>query len=648
MKVEEKLDALRASDDSDRSKLPAGERPAWWVDKEEAAKRTSSPKSPLQKAVSRAMRDVVMVRATDDCITKQPGMLSFLSGEVFAVLAKPSKTYWKGQHKGKIGRFPAAKVEPIADTDPAALYSAGVSPSAEALAQLSPRSRLEAKTLQFFRVRAIADYLPASGGAHLRFSEGESFCVLSRETPDWWKGQHKGRIGRFPRDHVVEIDEAGDEIAPRPQVGEVPLTGSPSHRGGKLFDDDISREDESSTSHTSHTNDSSKPLNDSDKKRKKKKRETIAFISSSNSSLAIDSSGAPTSPPVSARASGVASPTSASPRNASPRATSPRATSPRATPSEVTSPAITSTRSSKRASSPAAGSMMYRRALAGVEEAQRKLTTAVGEEEAANDTLRGLHAVVVSNDASCLAFQRQIESLEQEIKSKKVSKRERERMNGVLDGIKVEYDDQRGKQSTLQRQVDEATARADAARFAGVEARRLFETRTLELQRIIDREGRRGGLAQSAPVDAPLSPVAPAEPAAVAADANSSYSAAVRQALNRTSPTRARTSSKGDVRVSADLPQVSAADSKAVTDAPVRVGSWVRAKIPLEPSAAVIAASGLAAASVAVDSSNGPPPLPPMENVVQDSPNGTLLRPPRLMNDDDDDEAEDDDTTEEQ
>jgi hypothetical protein len=593
------------------------------------------------------MRDVVMVRAIDDCITKQPGMLSFLSGEVFAVLAKPSKTYWKGQHKGKIGRFPAAKVEPIADADPAALYSAGVSPSAEALAQLSPRSRLEAKTLQFFRVRAIADYQPAAGGAHLRFSEGESFCVLSRETPDWWKGQHKGRIGRFPRDHVVEIDEAGDEIAPRPRVGEVPLTGSPSHRGGKLFDDDTSvsslHEEDSTTStttsHTTTTTDSSK-LNDSGKKRKKKKRETIAFIASgASSSTAIDSSGAPltpksggaTSPPVSARAS------AASPRAtaASPRAT---AASPQADAPSPAAVASTRSGSSKRASSPV-GSMMYRRALAGVEEAQRKLTTAVGEEEAANDTLRGLHAVVVSNDASCLAFQRQIESLEQEIKSKKVSKRERERMNGVLDGIKVEYDEQRGKQSTLQRQVDEATARADAARFAGVEARRLFETRSLELQRIIDREGRRGGLAQSAPVDAPQVPTA----ADVAADASASYSAAVRQALNRTSPTRARASSKGDVR--ADLPPpASAADTKAVADAPVRVGSWVRAKIPLEPSAAVLAASGLVAASVAAD---GPPPLPPMENVVQDSPNGTLLRPPRLLDDDDNDD-DDDDTTEEQ
>ena len=54
-----------------------------------------------------------MVRATEDNITKQAGMLSFLKGETFAVLGKPTKTYWKGRHKGKIGRFPASKVEHI-------------------------------------------------------------------------------------------------------------------------------------------------------------------------------------------------------------------------------------------------------------------------------------------------------------------------------------------------------------------------------------------------------------------------------------------------------------------------------------------------------------------------------------------------------
>ena len=83
----------------------------------------------------------------------------------------------------------------------------------------------DAKTMQFFRVRAIADYLPKRRGL-LRFAEGESFAVIARDSPDWWKGQHKGSIGRFPRDHVVAVDEDGNEIGERPSVGDVSLTAS--------------------------------------------------------------------------------------------------------------------------------------------------------------------------------------------------------------------------------------------------------------------------------------------------------------------------------------------------------------------------------------------------------------------------------------
>ena len=52
--------------------------------------------SPLQKAVSKRMKNVVAVRAIADHVTTQPGLLSFIAGETFAVVAKPSKTWWKG------------------------------------------------------------------------------------------------------------------------------------------------------------------------------------------------------------------------------------------------------------------------------------------------------------------------------------------------------------------------------------------------------------------------------------------------------------------------------------------------------------------------------------------------------------------------
>ena len=42
------------------------------------------------------MKNVVAVRAIADHVTTQPGLLSFIAGETFAVVAKPSKTWWKG------------------------------------------------------------------------------------------------------------------------------------------------------------------------------------------------------------------------------------------------------------------------------------------------------------------------------------------------------------------------------------------------------------------------------------------------------------------------------------------------------------------------------------------------------------------------
>lgn len=43
------------------------------------------------------MKNVCAVKAIEDhVVTNQPQLLSFIAGETFAVLAKPSKTWWKG------------------------------------------------------------------------------------------------------------------------------------------------------------------------------------------------------------------------------------------------------------------------------------------------------------------------------------------------------------------------------------------------------------------------------------------------------------------------------------------------------------------------------------------------------------------------
>ncbi len=651
MVVEEKMEGLRgAGDDGDSGRdkdgsdkggkgdkggADKGERPAWWVDK--SADKPGTPTSPLQKAVSRSLRDVVMVRAIEDCVTKQPGMLSFLAGEVFAVLGKPTKTYWKGQHKGKIGRFPASKVQlmaPAADADDAAAGSPSaasvaavslstVSPTPEMLAQLSPRSRLEAKTMQYFRVRAIADFLPKSGAGMLRFNEGESFCVLSRDSADWWKGQHKGRIGRFPRDHVVEIDEAGSEVVPRPKVGEVQLDG-PTPR--KLFEDEASGSGRTESASKSEP-DKSDSESDSDAPA------AAAAVAPLVQKPTVPASLPP--PPSKAKASKASKAASPSPadgdsaasprRSSTPRGTgssSPRssslgiATATAATAAGVTSTSptsgggsssttSTSTSATANAKTGERGSMAHRRARVAVVEAEKKIASAQVEEEIANRRLQELQTLVGNNDASCVAFKRQIDSLDMEIKSKKVSKRDRERMISVLEGINVEYTQQVTAQTELQRQVNEATARADAARFAGVEARRLFETRTAELLRIQERDERRksGAITE--------------KPAAAKNDESSESSTThVDTPLESPISTHRRSSlSISSTPVSDDAP----AAAPALVER--RSSAWVRAKVPVEPSAvqqvlasnaaAVAAAAGTAPSSVPQLPPQSPPQLPP-------------------------------------
>jgi hypothetical protein len=108
------------------------------------------------------MKDVVMVRAIEDNKVKQAGMLPFVAGESFAVLAKPSKTFWKGRHKGRVGRFPANKVVEIDDNQQP--LDDTVAPAD--LRSLSPRSRLEVKkkkctaTLATRSPRVASPHLP--------------------------------------------------------------------------------------------------------------------------------------------------------------------------------------------------------------------------------------------------------------------------------------------------------------------------------------------------------------------------------------------------------------------------------------------------------------------------------------------------------
>ena len=71
---------------------------------------------------------------------------------------------------------------------------------------------------------------------------------------DRWKGNHKGRVGFFPRDHVVEVGEDGSEVAPRPAIGEVQSLIVPPDllRRARANDSDSDSDDEQRSSASAH------------------------------------------------------------------------------------------------------------------------------------------------------------------------------------------------------------------------------------------------------------------------------------------------------------------------------------------------------------------------------------------------------------
>uniref|UniRef100_A0A8D2ML51 SH3 domain-containing protein n=1 Tax=Zonotrichia albicollis TaxID=44394 RepID=A0A8D2ML51_ZONAL len=50
-------------------------------------------------------------------------------------------------------------------------------------------------------VIGMYDY-SAQNDDELAFSKGQIITVLSREDPDWWKGEVNGHVGLFPSNYV--------------------------------------------------------------------------------------------------------------------------------------------------------------------------------------------------------------------------------------------------------------------------------------------------------------------------------------------------------------------------------------------------------------------------------------------------------------
>ncbi|XP_052014640.1 intersectin-1 isoform X4 [Apodemus sylvaticus] len=120
-----------------------------------------------------------------------PEQLTLAPGQLILIRKKNPGGWWEGelQARGKkrqIGWFPANYVK---------LLSPGTS-------KITP-TELPKTTVQpaVCQVIGMYDYV-AQNDDELAFSKGQVINVLSKEDPDWWKGEVSGQVGLFPSNYV--------------------------------------------------------------------------------------------------------------------------------------------------------------------------------------------------------------------------------------------------------------------------------------------------------------------------------------------------------------------------------------------------------------------------------------------------------------
>ncbi|GAB1300436.1 Intersectin-1 [Apodemus speciosus] len=120
-----------------------------------------------------------------------PEQLTLAPGQLILIRKKNPGGWWEGelQARGKkrqIGWFPANYVK---------LLSPGTS-------KITP-TELPKTTVQpaVCQVIGMYDYA-AQNDDELAFSKGQVINVLSKEDPDWWKGEVSGQVGLFPSNYV--------------------------------------------------------------------------------------------------------------------------------------------------------------------------------------------------------------------------------------------------------------------------------------------------------------------------------------------------------------------------------------------------------------------------------------------------------------
>ncbi|KAI1241426.1 hypothetical protein IHE44_0004899 [Lamprotornis superbus] len=119
-----------------------------------------------------------------------PEQLTLAPGQLILIRKKNPGGWWEGElqargRKRQIGWFPANYVK---------LLSPGTSKG-------TPTELPRPAAASVCQVIGMYDY-SAQNDDELAFSKGQIITVLSREDPDWWKGEVNGHVGLFPSNYV--------------------------------------------------------------------------------------------------------------------------------------------------------------------------------------------------------------------------------------------------------------------------------------------------------------------------------------------------------------------------------------------------------------------------------------------------------------
>eukprot|EP01119_Soliformovum_irregulare_P010790 TRINITY_DN265_c0_g7_i2.p1 TRINITY_DN265_c0_g7~~TRINITY_DN265_c0_g7_i2.p1 ORF type:complete len:813 (+),score=293.46 TRINITY_DN265_c0_g7_i2:14-2452(+) len=130
--------------------------------------------------------------------------LSLKQGDIVNVLSVEDPEWWEGELNGKIGFFPKLYVEMLPAKDTAKEMSPAVSPAISKNTALNTSSdQVKGQTR---KVKAMHNYA-AMSESEVNLKQGDVVKLLSTEDDEWWEGEIDGKVGFFPKNYVVEVNE---------------------------------------------------------------------------------------------------------------------------------------------------------------------------------------------------------------------------------------------------------------------------------------------------------------------------------------------------------------------------------------------------------------------------------------------------------